>query len=187
MSNIKPASNHDNAADKKEPLQYDVKAGLEQIKPFNICGVSAIISNEGGKAAEAINDLWMQFFAKNIAPLIKGRENDVIYAVYSDYEGDHTKPYRLTIGYKYKIPAANENMEDSDFNKIDGLHNIKVQGGNYASLAASGEQPQSLIDTWQAVWQSDLNRSFNTDFELYGPRFFEEGLHEVLVYIGINK
>lgn len=66
------------------------------------------------------------------------------------------------------------------------LHHIKVHGGEYALLSAAGEQPKALIETWEAIWSSDLEREFKTDFEVYGPRFFEDGLHEVLVHIGIK-
>ena len=50
----------------------------------------------------------------------------------------------------------------------------------------AGDQPKALIETWEAIWSSDLDREFKTDFEVYGPRFFEDGLHEVLVHIGIQ-
>lgn len=163
---------------KKQDNSYDVKAGLELVQDFSVTGLSAVIDNSGGAASEQINFLWESFFEKQIALKVPGRKNDVIYAVYSDYEGDHTKPYRLTIGY---ITNTNEAVEGS------GLHAVKVRGGSYAALSARGAQPQSLIETWIAVWESDLERNFCTDFEVYGARFFEEGVSEVLVYVGLKE
>jgi len=154
---------------------YDVKAGLEEIPTFDVAGVSAKITGPES-AAEEINALWQSFFEQNIGQALEEmRMDDVIYALYSDYEGDHTKPYRLTIGYKVEGKAIPE-----------GYHMAKATGGDYAMLAAQGQQPQSLIETWEAVWQSDLDRTYDTDFEVYGPRFFEEGMHEILVCIGVN-
>ncbi len=160
---------------------YDVKAGLETVEAFDVCGLSAVISNEDDQAVDQINMLWQRFFSESVAMKVPERKNDVIYAVYSEYQGDHTKPYRLTIGYKLRedeVEAAAAGIED--------FRQVRVKGGEYAGLSAQGQQPQALIETWTAVWESDLDRKFETDFELYGPRFFEDGVHEVLVYIGLK-
>ena len=153
---------------------YEVKAGLEKIDGFSVVGLSMITSNE--TASEEINALWQNFFEQSVGQDVPNRVDDVIYAVYSDYEGDHTKPYRLTIGYKIEGAAQMK----------DYLYHVEVQGADYAMMGAIGEQPKALIETWTAVWQSDLDRKFETDFEVYGKRFFEEGVHEVLVAIGVN-
>ncbi len=158
---------------------YDVKAGLEKIEGFSVIGVSVITDND--KGAEEINALWEEFFQKQIGQKIKNRVDDVIYAVYSDYEGDHTRPYRYTIGYRIK--DGNNNFYN---NLNDSLHHVQVKGADYAMMSAAGQQPKALIETWTAIWQSDLDRRFETDFEVYGKRFFEEGVHEVLVAIGVN-
>lgn len=154
--------------------EYEVKAGLETLDAFNVIGVSIVTSNES--ASEDINSVWERFFQESVGQVIENRVDDVIYAVYSDYEGDHTKPYRFTLGYKVK------DVSDAP----DGLHHVQVQKGDYALMSAAGEQPKALVETWTAIWQSDLDRSFGTDFEVYGQRFFEEGVHEVLVAVGVQ-
>ncbi|MGH1374754.1 MAG: GyrI-like domain-containing protein [Alphaproteobacteria bacterium] len=154
---------------------YEVKAGLEKLPAFDVVGVSVIVSDHEN-ASEEINRLWERFFQESIGQSVDNRVDDVIYAVYSDYEGDHTKPYRLTIGYKINGAA-----------QLGGsLHHVQVKEADYAMMSAAGEQPKALVDTWTAVWQSDLDRKFETDFEVYGQRFFEDGVHEVLVAIGVN-
>lgn len=158
---------------------YEVKAGLEKLAPFYVVGISTRI-NGNETASEEINALWQAFFEKQIAHGLPDRENDVMYAVYSDYEGDHTKPYRLTIGYRMK---SDWSPKGDDFGT---LYPVQIQDGEYAMMGAIGEQPKALMETWQAVWQSDLDRCFETDFEVYGARFFEEGVHEILVAIGVK-
>ena len=79
----------------------------------------------------------------------------------------------------------NDSWALDDFD-LGTLHHVIVEAGDYALMSASGKQPDSLIETWTAIWQSDLDRRFKTDFEIYGQRFFEEGVHEVLVAIGVN-
>ncbi len=153
---------------------YEVKAGLAEIDAFDIVGISTITDN--AKGAEDINALWERFFKESIGQSIPNKADDMIYAVYSDYEGDHEAPYRLTIGYRITEGDAPENM-----------HKVTIQSQDYAVMSAAGKQPDALIETWKAIWSSeDLPRSYTTDFELYGPRFFEDGVNEVLVHIGIK-
>ncbi len=154
---------------------YDVKAGFDRIEAMTIAGVTIITDNQRG--TDDINTLWERFFKENIGQKLENlKDNDLIYAVYSDYEGDHTKPYRLTIGYKLKATGS----------VPDDLHTVTTENADYAMLSAAGEQPKALIETWTTIWQSDLNRRFQTDMEIYGPRFFEDGVNEVLIAIGVN-
>ncbi|MCC6597847.1 MAG: GyrI-like domain-containing protein [Alphaproteobacteria bacterium] len=152
---------------------YGVKVGLAEINAFNVAGISTITTHE--TAAEDINALWEQFFRESIGQKMQHKADDIIYAVYSDYEGDHTKPFRVTLGYRV---SGDETSSD--------LHRILITAQEYAVLSAAGQQPKALIDTWAAIWSSDLNRSFQTDFEVYGPRFFQDGLHEVLIHVGVK-
>jgi len=159
----------------KDNNNYEVKAGLAEIDAFDVVGLSIITDNQSG--TDDINALWEQFFKDQIGQKVEGKTDDIIYAVYSDYQGDHEAPYRLTIGYRVN---SNETPET--------LHRVTIQTGEYAVMSAAGEQPKALIETWQAIWSSeDLPRAYKTDFELYGPRFFEDGVHEVLVHIGLNN
>ncbi len=154
--------------------QYEAKAGLAEINTFDVIGVSIVTDNK--KATEEINTLWERFFSEQIGQKLENKADDVIYAVYSDYEGDHEKPYRLTIGYRVTSKDTPENM-----------HLVTIKDQSYAVMSAAGKQPDTLIETWKAVWSSDLERSYSTDFELYGPRFFEEGVNEVLLHIGVER
>lgn len=154
----------------------EIRAGLASVESFTVAGISILTSNE--KAAEDINALWERFFQEKVGQNISGKTDDVIYAVYSDYEGDHEKPYRFTIGYRLD-DTLNDNLAPK-------FHTIPVQEGDYAILSAAGQQPKALIETWEAIWGSDLDREFKTDFEIYGPRFFEEGVNEVLVHVGVK-
>ncbi|MGB0719217.1 MAG: GyrI-like domain-containing protein [Bdellovibrionales bacterium] len=152
---------------------YEIKAGLAEVESFDIVGISTVTDNQ--KAAEDINALWERFFKDSVGQYVPDKIDDVIYAVYSDYQADFEAPYRLTIGYR----VSNRTTPDT-------MHRVTVKAQEYAVMSAAGEQPKALIETWQAVWSSDLNRSYATDFEVYGPRFFESGVNEVLIHIGIK-
>lgn len=149
----------------------------QAIGGFHVVGLSCVTCNKDGQASEDINALWQRFFEEDLLHKIEARAENVIYAVYSDYEGDHTKPYRVTIGCKTKEAAQD---------LPEGLHKIHIPAAHYAIFAARGEQPKALLQTWEGVWKSNLPRTYVADLEIYGPRFFEEGLHEILVCVGVK-
>ncbi len=149
----------------------------QQINAFTVAGISIVTTNQNGRAADDINALWQRFFEEDMLHKIEGRAENTVYAVYSDYEGDHEKPYRVTLGCK--IDGCGKDLPE-------GLHKVAVESGPYAIFAARGEQPKALLQTWEGVWKSDLPRTYAADFEIYGPRFFEERLHEVLVCVGVK-
>lgn len=154
---------------------YQIKTAAGTGEAFYIVGISVVTQSR--RATGDINALWERFFIEQIGSKVSEKQDDVIYAVYSDYKGNHTKPYRLTIGYK--VP--------SDAVCPAGLHKVHVAAQDYAIVEAAGPQPQTLIESWSAIWQSDMPRTFQTDFEVYGPRFFDESIGEVLIYVGVEK
>jgi predicted transcriptional regulator YdeE len=155
--------------------QQNIEA--QPIAGFTVAGITCVTSNEDGRAAEDINALWQRLYEEDVLHKIENRAENTLYAVYSDYEGDHTKPFRVTIGCK--IIASEKDLPA-------GLHKVAVPAAHYAIFAARGAQPEALLRTWEGVWKSNLPRSYQTDLEIYGPRFFEEGVHEVLVCVGVR-
>lgn len=159
--------------------QYEVKAGLQQIEAFAVAGISCITQRD--KAAEDINALWERFFSGSVGQMIQDKESDIIYCVYSDYEGDFEQPFKVTIGYKLK------SLDGTTNGAMEYFDTIQVENSEYAMMSAGGEQPKALLETWEAIWSSDLERTYMTDFEVYGPRFFEQGVNEVLVCVGVKS
>lgn len=149
----------------------------QKLGGFTVVGVTTRTTNKDGKATDDINALWQRFFEEAVGEAIPAKDGEAIYAVYHDYAGDHTADYSLTIGCRVK---------SDDFAIVDGLSSVFIEGGDYMIFAAQGEQPKALLETWQSIWKTDLKRTFRTDVEIYGPRFFEEGLHEVLICVGVK-
>lgn len=153
------------------------RAETEEIGGFAVVGLSARLHNKDGSAAEGINALWQRFFEEAAGDQIPHKDGKAIYAVYHDYEGGHEDPFTLTIGCR---------VRPDDFALPAGFSSITVPKAHYAVFAARGEQPKALLQTWENVWKSDLPRSYGCDIEIYGPRFFEEDLHEILVCVGVK-
>jgi predicted transcriptional regulator YdeE len=144
---------------------------------FEVVGLSVMLDNADGRAVLSINKLWQRFYNESVVDEITDKLGNEVYAVYSEYQGDHTKPYRLTIGCRVTgaLPVPK------------GLHSVRVSAGPYQHVQATGAQPEALIQAWQSVWTSDLPRRFDTDYEIFGPRFFQGGLHEILLCIGVGE
>ena len=163
-------------ADKAQ--QKDVIETTE-IGGFTVVGLTIRTNNKDGKATDDINALWQRFFEEAVGEAVPAKDGQAIYAIYHSYDGGADQPYSLTIGCRVK-PEANVAL-------VEGLDSVFVESGDYVVFAAQGEQPRALLETWQGIWKADIMRRFKTDVEIYGPRFFEEGLHEVLVCVGVES
>lgn len=117
-----------------------------------------------------------RFFKENILAKIPNKINGNILALYTDYEGDYTKPYSWILGCEVssleEIPA--------------GLVGKVIPASKYAVFTTQGEFPQGLISVWQAIWKLNLTRSYTSDFELYRSDFNPQKNPEVKVYIAIE-
>jgi len=118
-----------------------------------------------------------KFFRENIPAKIPNKVNGNILALYTDYEGDYTKPYSWILG-----------CEVSSLDNIpDGLVGKTIPESNYAVFTTQGEFPQGLIAAWQAIWKANLHRSYTSDFEVYRSDFDPHKSPQVKVYIAVDR
>lgn len=117
-----------------------------------------------------------RFFKENILSQIPNKINGNILALYTDYEGDYTKPYSWILG-----------CEVSSLDQVpEGLVGKVIPESNYAVFTTQGEFPQGLIAVWQNIWKSGLQRLYTSDFEVYRSDFDPQQNPEVKVYIAIE-
>ncbi len=151
---------------------------MENIQSFEIIGIGMETTNKDGKSGDDLTKLWDHFFAENISDKITNKQGDEIYSVYTDYESDYKGTYKVIIGLKV----------DSIENVPDGMVGLKIKKGKYKKFVAKGEMPNAVVETWQEIWGKDdeMNRSYSSDFEVYGERSQSGADSEVDIYIGIN-
>lgn len=139
------------------------KSKSMKIEEFYVIGIFVRTSNEPGKGEKDIPALWKRFSAENIHGTIPNKINADVYGVYSDYDGDCTQPYTLTIGLKV-----------SSIDQIpEGMHAVKVCAGNYEKFTGKGKMSDNIIfNKWMEIWQTDLNREYSTDFEYYPANLY---------------
>jgi len=117
-----------------------------------------------------------RFFREGVLQRIPNKINGDILAVYTDYEGDYTKPYTWILG-----------CEVSSLDLVpEGLIGKIIPSSDYAVFTTQGLFPQGLIHAWQEIWKSNLKRSYSTDFEVYRSDFDPHSNPQVQVYISIN-
>ncbi len=150
-----------------------------QLNSFKIIGISVRTSNENGQAGKDIPFLWNKFFEENISEKIPNKLSDEIYSVYTHYEKDHTKPYTTILGYKVKEEEP----------VPEGLVAIAISAANYKIFTAKGKISEGIVfKEWQNIWNlnDELNRSFTSDFEIYGTKSQDPESAEVDIYIALN-
>jgi predicted transcriptional regulator YdeE len=84
---------------KNEPnTRKNIATKMTKTESFKIIGISTETTNQAGKAAADLGQLWARFFAENIPNQIQNKISGEIYAIYTDYESDFTGKYTKIIG-----------------------------------------------------------------------------------------
>lgn len=141
--------------------QKDKNMQKVKIKPFKLIGIFVRTTNENAQAAKKIPELWGKFMSENMLNKIPNKVDNTIYSLYTDYEGDHTKPYTAILGCKV------ENLSMVP----EGMIGRSFEGGDYIKITAKGDLTKGLIvDEWSKIWAMDLERMFTADFEVFGEK-----------------
>lgn len=159
-----------------EGTQPHMNYQLTQKDKMFVIGLPIETSNEDGRFQREVPPLWERFFRENLAEKIPNRLNPNLLAVYTNYHSDYTKPFTYLIG-----------CQVADLGIIpEGMMGVEIEPSAYAVFTAKGEFPQSMMHTWQAIWNSDVKRSYTTDFEVYSADFNPQANPEVNIYISID-
>jgi len=144
---------------------------------FKVIGIKVRTTNENGQSANDIGKLWEEFMTKNCVSKIPNKIDASILSIYTNYVADHTKPYDAILGCRVstldEIPAE---MIGQEFKK-----------GNYTKFVAKGNLTKGVVyDAWTTIWNTDLNRNFIADFEVYGANTQDFTNAEVEIFVGIK-
>ncbi len=146
------------------------------IEKFNLIGIAVRTTNENEKAAQDIPALWSTFIAEGILQKIPNRIDDTIYCMYTDYEADYTKPYTTIIGCRV---SSLENIPE-------GMTGKTIPTGNYVKFTAKGNIMHGVVqDAWKDIWNSDIERTYITDFDVYGVKAQNLENAEVDIFVSV--
>ena len=126
---------------------------------FNVVGITVRTTNENQQAAKDIPALWQKFMMENIIEKIPYKVNGNIFALYTNYEGDHMKPYDLVIGCQV------ENTTDIP----EGMQLINIPEQRYYEKPVKGKLDDGIAITnaWFEIWQTPIERTYTVDMEFY--------------------
>lgn len=149
----------------------------QTIKKFNVIGISVRTTNENGQAGQDIPALWNKFMTEGILEKIPNKIDNSIYCVYTEYEKDHTKAYTTILG------CSVEKLETIP----SGMTGKTFEEAIYTKYIAKGNILQGLVfEEWTKIWNSDLDRTFTADFEVYGEKAQNLENAEVDIFIAVN-
>ncbi|EPB65682.1 hypothetical protein ANCCEY_15253, partial [Ancylostoma ceylanicum] len=132
-----------------------------QAEPFHVIGISVRTTNEHQQGVKDIGEfVELVFFSENVAGNIPNKTNADIYAIYTDYEGDFTKPYTTIIGCRV------QHLDDIP----EGMTARSFEGGNYLHLTARGNLHNGLVEC------SYVNAAISSRLETNPQRIFWSGL-----------
>ena len=158
-------------------LLLNNKSAKMNIQNFSIIGISVRTTNENEQSAKDIPAIWNRLLSEEILSKIPNKVSNDIVCVYTDYEKDHTKPYTTILG------AIVSNLDLVP----EGMTGKTIEGINYEKFTAKGNLAEAIvINEWIKIWNSDLKRTFTSDFEIYGENAQNPENAEVDIFIAIK-
>lgn len=145
---------------------------------FTIVGISVRTTNQNHKSQEDIAKLWESFFLNGVVQSIPNKISNDVYCIYTYYESDYTGEYTTLIGYKVSningIPT-NKNLIIKDFPSC-----------KYLQYTSEGELPYAVGKTWAHIWQSNINRAYTADFDIYGEEAKDPKNAKITTFLSIK-
>jgi len=152
------------------------KTEISQHNEFYLIGISIRTSNQNGQSGADIGALWTGFINDDLIHQIPGKLSEDIYCVYTDYESDHNGFYTAVLGCKV----------NSLDNIPGGFNGIIIPGGKYQACYLSGKFPKKIIEAWQEIWQSNIERSYIADYDLYIADSKSPEETDVQIYLSVR-
>ncbi len=150
-----------------------MKYEIVELEGKIIEGVGIRTTNESGKSIQDIGRLWQQFFTEGMYQKIANKANSKTIGLYTDYEGDYTKPYYFMVGA--------EVIED-----IESENCVRIPKGKYAKFVIYGDVQKSVSKAWSEIWKMNLKRKYTCDFEEYQNNSEDMQNQEIHIYIAME-
>lgn len=153
-------------------MNYEIVKLPEKI----MAGVGIHTTNENMQAVNDIGKLWEKFWDKNVFAFIENKKNNMVYGVYMNYEDDCTQ------AYDFYACCEIENPKDV----IGEFSVITVPESKYAKFSIRGEFDNTAAKLWKIIQESELNRKYTYDFEVYYNDGNDPGNQLLEIYVAVN-
>ncbi len=155
----------------------DPETRIEEKNKIMIVGKEIRTTNKDGQCIKEISNFWKEFSDEKLGDKILNKTNpDEILGLYCDYENKEFGIYSFIIGY-----------EVSNINSIpEGMVYKILPASKYCVVTAKGKMPDKVGATWSYIWNSNFQRTYTGDFELYGKKYDDSENAEVDIYIAVK-
>ncbi|MDT0643190.1 GyrI-like domain-containing protein [Zunongwangia sp. F363] len=149
----------------------------EKKKKFKLVGLQlqGKTTNEHQQSQKDCGYLWQKFEVHKIFDRIPEKISNEIYAVYFNYEKEKYS-FSYFIGCKVDITSKTP----------QNLQELIIPEQKYSKYTAKGVMTGCITETWKEIWNSDLNRTYGFDYEVYDERSQDWSDAEVDVYISVT-
>ena len=147
-----------------------------QLEEFAIVGIAVRTTNQHGQSQKDIGELWGRYFKEHIGSRISQKISGDLYCVYMEYETDHTGYYSAVLGHRVIMGSATP----------DGMVYKVIPESDFLVFNSAGKQPEAIAKTWTHIWQTNYNRRFAADFDLYGPDVQMQDMGTVKTYLSVK-
>ena len=137
-------------------------------------GISARTNNTSPDMGAVIGGLWNRFFNDCVYASIPQKTTQKALGIYTEYAGDEKSDYTTIVACE----TAQE-PQTGDYTVC------KIPAGRYAKFVVHGDMVQAVAAAWQEIWNMDLPRTFQCDFEEYQDDRMEDA--EIHIYVGLKN
>lgn len=144
---------------------------INQTETIKIIGFELRTSNQ--EAFQTIPKFWGEIMGENRLNKIAPSVSETIYAVYTNFQNpgkNNEGVYSLIIGKEVL----------SHQKAFDGLAETIISPQKRAVFDVEKNHPEKVGAMWQEIWNTNLEKTFVSDFEIYKPT------GEIEIHIGIK-
>lgn len=148
-----------------------------QLDSKKIIGIKVRTTNANMQAAKDIPALWAKFMGEQVMEKIPNKLSTDIFSIYTNYESDYQGAYDTVLGCEVS----------SDASIPEGMVTLELSGGNYKKYLSEGKLSDNIVyNTWSEIWNTPLDRSYQTDYEVYGAKAQNPDDATVEIYVGVE-
>ena len=128
-----------------------------EMEERTVIGIATVTNNASPDMGSKIGQLWQKLYSGTVEKMT-GRVNGKCIGLYCDYQqnGDYT----VLAGCEIEKSAAEKNKDAETTVKI-------IPKGKYAKFVVKGDVQKAVAESWGAIWNTPLERTFTGDFEEY--------------------
>lgn len=148
------------------------------IEGFTLIGLAmeGKTTNENNRSSMDCGSLWQRFEKENIQVLIPNKVGDEIYAAYHAYERENKEYFSYFIGCKVSRQSSPPSSLDL----------LEIPAQTCIRAVVQGSIPKCINDTWKNIWQSDINRAYGFDYEVYGEKSKNWSNAELDIFVSVS-